>query len=80
MAVNGEVFIFEPYPFEERRGVTGRWRVGCQECGRQEVARMCDCCRRFLCWDCNAQWVNEHLRWLYARARSRLVDNVQTDS
>ena len=66
------IILFEPWPFETRRGEWGRWKVGCDVCGCDDVARLCFHCGQFRCFDCMGQ-ASPHLWWLYERARARLL-------
>ena len=69
--MDGSIILFEPYPFEERRGEWGRWKVGCDACGGPCVARFCFDSRRYLCVACYGP--NPHLEWLAQRAGERLL-------
>lgn len=72
MEVNTEPtgeLLFEPYPFEERRGEWGSWQVDCEICGAHHIpARFCRQCREYECWRCDCDQ-SPHRRWLHECAR-----------
>jgi hypothetical protein len=73
--MDGSIILFEPYPFEERRGEWGRWRMGCGKCAAFSVARYCFDCRSYLCVACMGPQ-DDHREWLASLACERLLGLV----